>query len=209
MTLKAKGPRLSQEQRSDATRERLIKATIDCIVEKGYVGATTAEINALAGVSNGARVHHFKSKMDLIAAVVAFIYEQATLDSLDAASAPTALSDPLAAFMQDTYRLYSGGRYLVQHELVNAARTSEELSQTMLSAANAFRAAVTEAWLQTFQRAGHSASWSERAMELTTVIMRGLAVGSLLRGRDRDAKVLRIWREVMSRYPDERPRAGK
>jgi hypothetical protein len=60
MLLHAKNQRPSQEQRSDAARERLIRAAIDRIADKSYAGTATAGINERAGVSNGARVHHFK-----------------------------------------------------------------------------------------------------------------------------------------------------
>jgi len=209
MPPRTKSQRPSQEQRSDATRERLIKATIDCIADKGYAGTATAEINERAGVSSGARVHHFKTKLDLVIAAAAYTYQQATAESLRAASSPIARSDPLPAFVDDTYRFYSGPRYLVQHELINAARTSDELLSAMRPAADAFRSAVNAAWLQTFEQAGHSREWSERAMELTVVVVRGLALGSFLRGRDRDADVLLIWREVMAHYPDTPRKAGR
>lgn len=199
--------RRSQEQRSDATRESLILATIDCIAEKGYAGAATAEISERAGVSSGARVHHFKTKLDLIIATAVYTYEQAAADSVAAAASPVAAADPLPAYVEDTYRFYSGPRYLVQHELVNAARTSPELLEAMRPAADAFRSAVNDAWLSAFEKAGHSRAWSQRAMELTVVLVRGLALGSFLRGRERDAAVLRMWREVMARYPDERMKA--
>jgi AcrR family transcriptional regulator len=202
-------PRLSQEQRSGAMRERLIRATVECIAEKGYGGATTAEISARAGVSSGARVHHFKAKLDLVIAAVLFTYEEATVESVRAAVSPAAAKDPLRAFLEDTYSFYSGSRFLIQHEVINAARTTPELMQAMQPAANAFRAAVNAAWLQAFARAGHSADWSEMAMELTVVLVRGLALGSSLRGRERDAEVLRLWMIVMSSHPDTGISSGK
>jgi hypothetical protein len=109
--------------------------------------------------------------------------------------------------VHETYHFCSGPRYFVQHELINAARTSDELLGAMQPAADAFRSAANTAWLHTFEQAGHSRGWSERAMELTVVMFRGLALGSFLRGRDRDAAMLRMWREVMARYPDERKKA--
>ncbi|WP_169457917.1 TetR/AcrR family transcriptional regulator [Ottowia thiooxydans] len=204
MPSKAPHPRPTQEQRSDATRERLILATIDCIAEKGYAGASSAEISERAGVSSGARVHHFKAKLDLVIATALYTYEKATVESVSAAASPVAQSDPLPAFINDSYQFYSGERYLVQHELINAGRTSADLLQAIRPAADAFRQAVNTAWLRAFEQAGHSREWSERAMELSVVMVRGLALGSFLRGRERDAAVLRMWREVMALYPDER-----
>lgn len=198
-----KPPRPSQEQRSELTRERLIRATIDCISEKGYANATTAEISERAGVSSGARVHHFKTKLDLVVAVIHFTYRQATEDSLAAAASAEALADPLAAYIADAYQLYSEQHFLIQHEVIHAARTNDELLQFVRPAALAYRAAVNAAWLDTFVRAGHSKSWSQRAMDLTAVIVRGLALSSFIHGRQRDAEILGIWQEVMARHPEE------
>ena len=189
-------------------RERLIRATVECIAEKGYGGATTADISARAGVSSGARVHHFKAKLDLVIAAVVFTYEEATAESVKAAVSPAAIKNPLRAFLDDTYRFYSGSRFLIQHEVISAARTTPELMHATRPAANAFRAAVNAAWMQAFERAGHSAAWADMAMELTVVLVRGLALGSSLRGRERDAEVLRQWTLVMSSHPDPSPGAA-
>ena len=108
MSTSPQKPRASQDQRSQATRERLIAATIECIAAKGLPHATTAEISERAGVSSGARVHHFKSKMDLVNAAICFTYEQATVESLGTA---TVLQRPSgAAFMVIISRPRRGGR---------------------------------------------------------------------------------------------------
>jgi AcrR family transcriptional regulator len=56
---------------SDETRERLLEATLELISEKGYLGATTREIAALAGVSEltlfrkfGRKEHLFEEMLE-------------------------------------------------------------------------------------------------------------------------------------------------
>lgn len=61
-------PRMTQPQRSDAMRQRLIKATLECMARDGYAGTTIAKIVARAKVSHGATGHHFQTKSDLILA---------------------------------------------------------------------------------------------------------------------------------------------
>ena len=195
-------PRPSQEQRSEATRARLIDAAISCIAEKGYVGASSAEISERAGVSSGARVHHFKAKLDLVIAAVRFAYEDSAATSTKASLTKTAADDPLHAYVSDAYRFYSEPRYLMHHEVINAARTSQVLMDAVLPAADAYRSAVDTAWLATFERAGKSHAWSIAAMQLSVVFVRGLAQGSFLRGRAHDAERLRQWEQVMRSYTD-------
>ena len=61
--------RRTQEQRSDAMRERIIQAVLTCLEKDGFAGTTVSRIINIAGVSRGAPLHHFSSKADMIAAV--------------------------------------------------------------------------------------------------------------------------------------------
>ena len=51
-------------------RQRLLDATIDCLVTYGYAGTTTQRVAELANVTRGAQIHHFPAKEDLVAAAV-------------------------------------------------------------------------------------------------------------------------------------------
>lgn len=62
--------RVPQEQRSRAMRLRLLEATVECLVERGYSGTSTTLVSTRAGVSRGAQLHHFPTKNDLVVAAV-------------------------------------------------------------------------------------------------------------------------------------------
>jgi AcrR family transcriptional regulator len=62
--------RVPQEERSRAMRARLMDATIECLVERGFAGTSTTLISERAGVSRGAQLHHFPTKGDLVVAAV-------------------------------------------------------------------------------------------------------------------------------------------
>lgn len=62
--------RVPQEERSRATRLRLLEAAVSCLVEFGYAGTSTTLVSERAGVSRGAQLHHFPSKAALLAAAV-------------------------------------------------------------------------------------------------------------------------------------------
>lgn len=67
-------PRRRQEDRSQATRLRLMDATIACLEELGHAGTSISAICARAGLSRGALLHHFPTKNHLLAA--AFLHRQ-------------------------------------------------------------------------------------------------------------------------------------
>jgi AcrR family transcriptional regulator len=68
--------RKTQEERSTATRDALIRAAIDLIAERGYAATTTNLVADRAGLSRGALQHHFKSRDELIAAVMELLRSQ-------------------------------------------------------------------------------------------------------------------------------------
>ena len=53
-TATSRSPRRTQESRSRAARERLLAATIEVLVDRGYNGLTTKEVATRAGFSSGA-----------------------------------------------------------------------------------------------------------------------------------------------------------
>ena len=62
--------RRAQASRSAATREALLDAAIACLIEEGYANTTTGRVGARAGVSRGAHLHHFQTRITLVAAAV-------------------------------------------------------------------------------------------------------------------------------------------
>jgi AcrR family transcriptional regulator len=66
-------PRRRNADRSAATREKILGATIDCLHDVGYHQTTTVLVTERAGVSRGAMLHHFPSKADLMMAGMDYI----------------------------------------------------------------------------------------------------------------------------------------
>jgi len=67
--------RVPQEERTRAMRARLLEATVELLVEKGYAGTSTTLVSERAGVSRGAQLHHFPTKQDLVVAAVKHVTE--------------------------------------------------------------------------------------------------------------------------------------
>src|SRR3954454_16160546 len=67
--------RVPQEERTRAMRARLLEATVELLVDKGYAGTSTTLVSERAGVSRGAQLHHFPTKQDLVVAAVQHVPE--------------------------------------------------------------------------------------------------------------------------------------
>ena len=62
-----------QQRKAAMTRENIMQAAIDCLVECGYAGLTTSEIVRRANISRGAMHHHFANRTELVAALIDFV----------------------------------------------------------------------------------------------------------------------------------------
>ena len=61
---------MPKQDRSRATRERLLEATIASLAESGWSRTTVATVATRAGVSRGAAQHHFPTRGDLVTAAI-------------------------------------------------------------------------------------------------------------------------------------------
>ena len=59
-----------QQDRSRATRARLLEAAITCLADQGYQASTVAVVAERAGVSRGAAQHHFPTREALFTAAL-------------------------------------------------------------------------------------------------------------------------------------------
>lgn len=73
MTVQAK--RRTQAERSAEMRSVLVETAIRLLHRNGYAATTTILVAKEAGVSRGAMLHHFGTKVDLMAEVVRSVYE--------------------------------------------------------------------------------------------------------------------------------------
>jgi AcrR family transcriptional regulator len=126
-------PRRTQDQRRAETRRRLLDATIDCLAEFGYAGATTRRIAERADVSVGAVTHHFQYRVDLVAAAVEELVRRrivALRSALD--GLPEGRDQRVAAALDLIWADFSGPLFTVMVKLWIAAGDEEELYARMV-----------------------------------------------------------------------------
>ncbi|MFF3561495.1 TetR/AcrR family transcriptional regulator [Streptomyces sp. NPDC002574] len=68
--------RVPKQDRSRATRQRLLEAAVACLADRGWAGSTVAVVAEHAGVSRGAAQHHFPTREDLFTGAIEFVSEQ-------------------------------------------------------------------------------------------------------------------------------------
>lgn len=140
--------RRTQEERRTATRALLLEATIAVLVEQGYRGTTTLAVEKRAGVSRGARIHHFANKAALLAAAADHLYEQLSDFYAEAFEGDRAHELDLDRFrhgLQALWSIYQRPHFTAVLELNMAARTDPELQEALQSVAERHRQLALEA----------------------------------------------------------------
>lgn len=89
-------PHEPKQDRSRATRQRLLEATIDCLAETGWAAATVAVVAERAGVSRGAAQHHFPTREELITAALEYMFDTRNDQAKQEAAALSGLVDGVA-----------------------------------------------------------------------------------------------------------------
>ncbi|MFH8794940.1 TetR/AcrR family transcriptional regulator [Streptomyces sp. NPDC017941] len=126
--------RAPKQDRSRATRQRLLEAAVACLAERGWAGSTVSVVAERAGVSRGAAQHHFRTREELFTAAVEYVAEErsAALRGLFPA-APDRAGDAAGAAADRTavvgalVDLYTGPLFRAALHLWVAASNEEQL----------------------------------------------------------------------------------
>jgi AcrR family transcriptional regulator len=111
-------------------RQRLMEATVECLVELGWAGTTTTVVSQRAGVSRGAQLHHFPTKQALVVAAVGHLTERRRDDMrLEAADLPEA--GRTRAILEIISKQFTSPVFFAALELWVAARTDAGLRESV------------------------------------------------------------------------------
>jgi AcrR family transcriptional regulator len=165
-----------QQDRSQATRRRLLDAAVDELVERGYSRLTTGAVAERAGVSRGAQQYHFPNKATLVTEAVLHLESQLH-DELSAVASRQPPGRPRVIRALDlVYAQFTGALFSASLELVTAARSDDELRPVVDPALRDVTVGIVRGAHELFgdDVAGHPEF--ERRLQLAFNTMRGLAL---------------------------------
>lgn len=191
--------RRSQEERSAATRERLLDATIECLVELGYSGTTTTEIVRRAGVSRGAQVHHFPTKAELVRNAVFHLAGKRHEELRQDFRRLSKDNDPVSTTVDVLWSAYAGPLFTAALELTVAARTDVALRPVLSELGARITNSVQGLCRDAFGTDSLASGAMRDAIELTGQMMHGLAMKRLLAGgqAEEEERLLSTWKETI------------
>jgi AcrR family transcriptional regulator len=189
--------RRTQEERSAATRARLLDATLECLAELGYARTTTTEIAERGGVSRGAQLHHFPTKAELVTEAVEHLFEKRDQEFREAFAKLPKDAERSRAAVDLLWSMVAGPTFHAWLELVVAARTDDQLKPKVTALTARFTDNVTRTFHELFERPADAAPFWELMPTLTFAFLQGLALDAMvLPGRPEIDEALEIWRRL-------------
>lgn len=172
------------QARGEATRLRILEATLSCIAEEGYESTNTVRVCERSGTSRGSLLHQFSTCAEMMAAAVAYLFERLTADFVDSCAALQAEAFPSVA-----RRIEVAGELLLAGyadpslaavlDIYAAARTDAELMAALKPVAERHRGVVLELAQALFP----ATATSKRAARRLAVVLdalQGLAFRSVV-----------------------------
>jgi AcrR family transcriptional regulator len=190
--------RLSQQERSARTREKLIAAAIDALYRFGYAATSTTVVAELAGVSRGAMVHQFATKAALMAAVARSTYDSDIAAYRKGLALKKTAREKALALVDIAWLQFSAPSGVAQTEIWMATRSDPELAAVILPLHDEITEMTRQGQGQLMRDAGwRDESQSAALLALNISALRGLAMERALGTSE---EVLQRSVEMMKRH---------
>jgi AcrR family transcriptional regulator len=153
----AAGPlgRRTQAERTERTRGALLDATVVVLAERGYSGMSTTEVAKRAGVSRGAQLHHFPSKLALVEGAVHHVFAQREAAFRERFHELLPEERTEAAAVSLFWEVTRSASHDALHELALAARTDDALRPLVGQAVLESERAIVEVFCELLPEAAH------------------------------------------------------
>ena len=124
----------TQRERSEATKAKLLDATIDCLVEYGYRDTSINRICNLAGVSHGGLFRHYPTRRALVGAATTEVgrrYISQMQDLLKSLPLNTDIIETIVLFCRQATRGKLGGawREVLAHKRKRARKADDSSAE--------------------------------------------------------------------------------
>lgn len=192
-------PRRTQAERRAVTRSRILEATAQCLLERGYAATTVSEVQDRAGVARGTVQHHFPTRTHLLIAATTHVVDL----RLEAFARDTAGISPdadrLAAVVDLSWRDISSPAFFTALELWVAARTDTELRESLVHEEQRVFAEMRRLYAEALGPAITADPRAATLVELTVDFLSGLSLTAMLTGRIAEREMaLRRWKRALA-----------
>ena len=178
-------------------RQRLLDATVECLVEHGFAGTSTTLVSERAGVSRGAQLHHFPTKNDLVLAAVEHLSEARGVELQRAAADLPRGAQRTRAILEMLGDHFTSPVFTAALELWVAGRTDPQLHAAVAPLEQRVGRETHKLTVELLG-ADESRPGVRELVQATLDLVRGLGLANTISDdRARRRRILRQWAQVL------------
>lgn len=178
--------RKPQQERSNATRRKLVRATIDLLRERGYASVTTPDIADRAGVSRGALQYHFAGKEEIyfaaIQEITAWMDREMTL--ADFVGLP--IAQRVDRVVNQHWEVFGSDDYVAALEIRLFERFNDWLHQSIRTKLGKVTETRDLEWVRLFADSSADTATVVRLRRMVLDTLRGFALRKIQEGPEAD-----------------------
>jgi AcrR family transcriptional regulator len=181
-----------RERRSEETRQSIMQTTVRCLVAQGYANTTTQMVADSLGLSRGAMVHHYATRIDMVSATIDFIFLR-MLELVYAGVEELAQRGMITHAESGAlhWSVLNSDEYLAYIELNIAARTDEELRNSFDPKAIAFDQLWLDRALELLPHWKGNRDGARLAWNFGRAMLEGLKINERIVTSERDRQAIR------------------
>lgn len=196
-----------RQERSRATRARLLDAAVGCLAERGVAGATVGVVAERAGVSRGAAQHHFPTREELLLAALRHMIDGRSEELRRRAQSVPEGPGRTEAVVQMVVDAFSGPDFDAALQLWAGAANDPALRAQVIPLEGHVGRLVHHAVVELLG-ADESVPGNREAVQATLDLARGLGLANLLTDdRARRRRIVGQWARMLEHtlHGQERP----
>ncbi|MGC7102554.1 TetR/AcrR family transcriptional regulator [Amycolatopsis lurida] len=181
----------------EATRQRIVHAAVELLIERGLAATTTVEVQRIGGFSRGALLHHFPTREAMLGATIRELMERNEAAVREARATTAGEADPVTRAIRTLGASMVRPAFVAELELWAAARTDHALRDVLRQEEKRASRDLYRVVAEVFGAELVAGDRYPMVASLTVQFLRGLAISDVLRGeRGGTERLLRDWAAV-------------
>jgi AcrR family transcriptional regulator len=181
-------PRRTQQERRETTRRLLIESTIDSICELGFPSATLDIITRRAGVTRGSVQHHFRTRDDLLLAIVEELNTKLKALSDATLFASGSIERRLRWICEQLWEIISSRHFVAALQIQLGTVTDPKLSPRVVKIMIQIEEDLDNRWIELFADDEILPARIKAVRHVVQAALRGLATKQIYRQRQDNSK---------------------
>lgn len=198
---------MPKQDRSRATRDRILRSTISCLAEFGWHSTTTTLVAERTAISRGALQHHFPKREDLFLTAIDYMFDEQKQEGVLGVDVAPKKVDDFDFIVEKVLEYYASDVFKAALQIWSVGASEPALKERIRPLENKFARGIYDQTVK-FLNADVSDERTHRFIQTTLDLARGLGLADLLSDDSaRRKRIAKFWAGEMRSIKQVDPEA--